>query len=98
MRESYRRSKMIGILDNDEYRTITVRHLGVRALPTTRPISAREIRKIRESAKLSQAAFARYLNLTSGYVSQLERGIKHPKGPALVMLNVIKRKGFKAIL
>jgi len=34
-------------------------------------------------SNLSQAAFARYLNLTSGYVSQLERGTKQPKGPAL---------------
>jgi putative transcriptional regulator len=47
---------------------------------------------------LSQAAFARYLNLTTGYISQLERGTKTPKGPALALLNVIKRKGFEAIL
>ena len=87
-----------GMLDDAEYRTITVRHLGVQALPTTRPISAKDIRKIRESAKLSQAAFARYLNLTSGYVSQLERGTKQPKGAALVLLNVIRRKGFEAVL
>ncbi len=87
-----------GMLDDDEYRTITVRHLGVQALPTAKPISSREIRKIRTSAKLSQAAFARYLNLTSGYVSQLERGTKQPKGPALALLNVIKRKGFETIL
>jgi hypothetical protein len=37
--------------------------------------------------------FARYLNLTVGYVSQLERGAKRPTGPALVLLNVIRRKG-----
>jgi putative transcriptional regulator len=29
---------------------------------------------MRERAQLSQAVFARYLNLTVGYVSQLERG------------------------
>ena len=44
------------------------------------------------------AAFARYLNLTTGYISQLERGVKQPKGPALALLNVIRRKGFEAIL
>jgi len=54
-----------------------------------------EIRSLRERAKLSQAAFARYLNLTSGYVSQLERGAKQPKGPALALLNVIRRKGLR---
>jgi putative transcriptional regulator len=88
----------IGMLDDDEYRQITVRHLGSKASSMARPISAKEIRKMRESANLSQAAFARYLNLTSGYISQLERGAKQPKGPALALLNVIKRKGFEAIL
>jgi putative transcriptional regulator len=53
---------------------------------------------MRVSANLSQAAFARYLNLTTGYISQLERGTKQPKGPALALLNVIRRKGLEAIL
>jgi putative transcriptional regulator len=57
-----------------------------------------QIRKLREQAHLSQAVFARYLSLTGGYVSQLERGAKRPSGPALVLLNVIRRKGIEAIL
>jgi len=88
----------LGLLDDNEYHKITVRHLGAQELPTAKPISAAEIRSLRERAKLSQAAFARYLNLTSGYVSQLERGAKQPKGPALALLNVIRRKGFEAIM
>jgi DNA-binding transcriptional regulator YiaG len=32
------------------------------------------------------------------YVSQLERGIKHPTGAALMLLNVIHRKGIEVIL
>jgi putative transcriptional regulator len=87
-----------GLLDDGEYRQITVRHLGDQSLPTGKPISGEEIRSLRESANLSQAAFARYLNLTTGYISQLERGAKQPKGPALALLNVIRRKGFEAIL
>ena len=66
--------------------------------PTAKPISSKQIREIREKANLSQAAFARYLNLTTGYISQLERGAKQPKGPALALLNVIRRKGFEALL
>jgi len=58
-------------------------------------ISGEEIRTLREREHLSQAAFARYLNLTAGYVSQLERGTKQPKGPALALLNVIRRRGLK---
>jgi len=53
---------------------------------------------MREQAQLSQAALARYLGLTTGYVSQLERGAKQAKGPALALLNVIRRKGIKALL
>jgi hypothetical protein len=37
------------------------------------PISGEEIRVLRERAHLSQTVFARYLNLTASYVSQLER-------------------------
>ncbi len=88
----------IGIMDDETYRQITVRHLGKDALPAAKPITANEVRKLREKANLSQAAFARYLNLTPGYISQLERGTKQPKGPALALLNVIRRKGIEAIL
>ena len=87
-----------GLMDDSEYREITVRHLGDKPLPVSKPISAHEIRRIRQRARMSQAAFARHLNLTSGYISQLERGTKEPKGPALALLNVIRRKGFEAIL
>jgi putative transcriptional regulator len=86
-----------GLIDKLEHEKITVRLLGAQPVPTARPISSTQIRKMREKANLSQAAFARYLNLTTGYISQLERGAKQPKGPALALLNVIRRKGFEAI-
>lgn len=88
----------IGIMDDAAYRKITIRHLGPQAVSTAEPISPEEIRTLREQAHLSQAAFARYLNITAGYVSQLERGTKRPSGPALTLLNVIRRKGLEAIL
>jgi putative transcriptional regulator len=86
-----------GVMDAATHEKITLRHLGEKhALPAS--ITAEEIRGLRERAHLSQAVFARYLNLTVGYVSQLERGAKRPTGPALVLLNVIRRKGLEAIL
>lgn len=88
----------IGIMDDATYRKITIRHLGPQTPDTAKPISAEEIRAVRERANLSQAAFARYLNLTAGYVSQLERGTKQPKGAALTLLNVIRRKGLEVVL
>lgn len=77
---------------------ITLRHLGNAADTAAAPITGEEIRSLRERARLSQAVFARYLNLTVGYVSQLERGAKRPTGPALALLNVIRRKGIEVIL
>ena len=88
----------IGLMDDASYRKITVRHLGEQASHLAVPISPEEIRALRERANLSQAAFARYLNLTSGYISQLERGATRPKGPALALLNVIRTKGIEVVL
>lgn len=87
-----------GLIDNAEHEKITIRHMGVRGLGMSMPISGEEIRIMREQAHMSQAAFARVLNLTVGYVSQLERGVRKPTGPALSLLNVIRRKGVEAIL
>jgi putative transcriptional regulator len=88
----------IGVMSDETYRQITVRHLGQEAAAVAEPMSGGEIRALRERERLSQAAFARYLNLTVGYVSQLERGVKQPKGPALALLNVIRRKGLGVML
>jgi putative transcriptional regulator len=87
-----------GVMDEATHQKITLRHLGAAAVPATAPMTADDIRALRQDAHLSQAVFARYLNLTTGYVSQLERGAKQPTGPALVLLNVIRRKGIEAIL
>jgi putative transcriptional regulator len=87
-----------GIMNEATYRKITLRHLGPDAPLTAAPISGDEIRSVRERAHLSQAALARYLGLTTGYVSQLERGSKQAKGPALALLNVIRRKGVEVLL
>jgi len=65
----------LGIMDDAAYEKITVRHLGAQPVKSVAPVSGEDIRTLRESANLSQAAFARYLNLTAGYVSQLERGV-----------------------
>ena len=90
--------RRVGVMDAATHAKITLRHLGGKAGGLAEPITGEEIRTLREGAHLSQAVFARYLNLTAGYVSQLERGAKRPTGPALVLLNIIRRKGIAAIL
>ena len=87
-----------GLLDRGTYDKITLRHLDAASTPKAAPITGSQIRALRERAKMSQAVFARCLNLTVGYVSQLERGAKQPTGAALALLHVIQRKGIDAIL
>ncbi|MGQ0685303.1 helix-turn-helix domain-containing protein [Bradyrhizobium sp.] len=98
--ETARDMRKSGLLTKAAHDKITMRHLGTADVSkaATATLSGAQIRAIREQANLSQAVFARYLNLTPGYVSQLERGDKTPSGPALVLLNVIRRKGIDAIL
>jgi putative transcriptional regulator len=87
-----------GIPSAASYEKITMRHLGEKSKAAVEPVTGKEIRAMREQANLSQAVFAHLLNLSVGYVSQLERDAKSPKGPALVLLNIIRRKGIEAIL
>ena len=61
-------------------------------------LPAAEIRQLRDTANISQAVLAGLLNVTTGYVAQLERGAKRPTGAALALLHVIKRKGIEAII
>ena len=87
-----------GTMDPATYEKITIRQLGKARTTTAAPLTGDEIRALREQAKISQAVFAHYLKLTPGYVSQLERGSRLPSGPALVLLNVIRRHGMNAVL
>jgi len=87
-----------GLLSKRLADKITMRVLGARGTAKPAVLTAEEIRKVREGANMSQAVFARLLNVTTGYVSQLERGAKRPTGPALALLHVIRRKGIAAIL
>jgi putative transcriptional regulator len=98
MTEAAEGMQRVGVMTDEDYK-LTMRDLKRTSRPETFfPLTGDEIRGIRERAKLSQAVFARYLNLTADHVSKLERGTKHPTGPALVLLNVIRRKGIEAIL
>jgi putative transcriptional regulator len=98
MLETAKDMREAGLLDKRSYAKITMRHLGLKGKVESKPLTGRDIRAMRERARMSQAVFAHYLNVTVGYVSQLERGEKRPTGAALVLLDVIRRKGIEAIL
>jgi putative transcriptional regulator len=90
------------IMSQDAYNKITMRHLGGKEESEinqlTDKVTGKEVQLMRKRARMSQAVFARHLNVTPGYVSKLERGETRPKGSIIVLLNLIKRKGIDAIL
>lgn len=75
----------------------TLRKFDGLCLTPVRPMSAEEIRALREREHVSQAVFARHLNVTTGLVSQWERGAKHPAGASLKLLTLVQEKGLEAI-
>ena len=52
-------------------------------LTPVREMAPEDIRALRLREHASQAVFARYLNVTTGLVSQWERGEKRPRGASL---------------
>ena len=56
-----------------------------------------DIRALRLRENASQAVFARYLNVTTGLVSQWERGEKRPRGTSLKLLTLVAKNGLGAV-
>jgi putative transcriptional regulator len=81
-----------GVMDKE-----TMRRFDVMCLTPVRPLTAKQIRALRRREKASQAVFARYLNVTTGLVSQWERGEKHPRGASLKLLTLIAKNGLDAV-
>jgi putative transcriptional regulator len=75
----------------------TMREFDELCLTPVRPLTAEEIRDLREREGASQAVFARYLNVTPGLVSQWERGEKHPQGASLKLLALVARNGLSGV-
>lgn len=66
-------------------------------LTPVKALTARQIRRLRIRENASQAVFARYLNVTTGLVSQWERGEKKPSGASLKLLTLVAHKGLEAV-
>jgi len=75
----------------------TMRKFDVMCLTPVRSLSAKQIRDLRRRERASQAVLARYLNVTTGLISQWERGERHPRGASLKLLALIAKKGLEAV-
>lgn len=82
----------IGTLD-----TTTMREFDALCLRPVKRLSAKQIKSLRISYKLSQPVFAAYLNISPSTVRQWENGDKEPSGPSLKLLNIVRDKGLSAV-
>lgn len=87
----------LGLADAGVMDKRTMRAFDEMCLTPVEDLTPEEIRKIRLREKASQAVFARYLNVTTGLVSQWERGEKRPRGASLKLLTLVAKKGLQAV-
>jgi putative transcriptional regulator len=75
----------------------TLREFDALCLTPVHPLTPEEIRALRLREGASQAVFARYLNVTTGLVSQWERGERRPQGASLKLLSLVAQKGLATV-
>lgn len=75
----------------------TLRSFDQACLVPVADLAGDEIRALREREHVSQPVFAAYLNVSRNLISDWERGVKRPGGPALRLLSIIQRKGLQAV-
>ena len=75
----------------------TMREFDALRLPPLKAYRPADIKRLRLKARASRAVFAAYLNTSVSTVQKWEIGEKRPGGPALKLLNIVERKGLKAL-
>ena len=84
--------------DAAAYERGEVVNLRITRIPARpKPITAKEIRHIRQTLNASQALFATYLNVSPNAVRSWEQGTRRPRQAALKLLTIAK-KNPKALL
>lgn len=76
---------------------VTLREFDPLWLPPVEPLEPAEIKRIRESARVSQAVFARLLNTSLSTVQKWEIGQKKPAGTALKLLHLVQKRGLEVV-
>ncbi len=87
-----------GLYDLGAVDAETLREFDASRLRQLKPFRPADIKRLRLKAKASQAVFAAYLNTSVSTVQKWEIGEKKPGGTALKLLNIVERKGLKALV
>lgn len=75
----------------------TMRHFEALCLAAPTAMSPQSIKALRESLRVSQPVFARYLNTSESTVEKWETGAKRPSGVALKLLTVVEKHGLTVL-
>lgn len=75
----------------------TMREFDTSCIATVKVIAPKQIKRIREQARVSQPVFARYLNTSESTIQKWETGMKHPSGMALKLLSVVEKHGLEVL-
>ena len=76
----------------------TLRELTDDDLPELIEYTGEEIQLLRKKQKLSQAVFAKYLNVSPAIIRSLEQGTRHAHGAILKLLNIVNKHGIDALV
>ena len=87
----------LGLADAGLMSKRTMRAFDEMCLTPVQEMTPADIRALRLRENASQAVFARYLNVTTGLVSQWERGEKRPRGTSLKLLTLVDKNGLSAV-
>lgn len=82
----------IGAIDKATLRSFDASCIDVPAM-----LGPRQIKQIRESNRVSQPVFARYLNTSESTVEKWETGAKRPSGMAIKLLNIVRKHGLELL-
>jgi len=77
---------------------LTLREYDRLCVPPIAPLKPAQIKRIRESARVSQGVFARLLNTSVSTVQKWEIGQKKPTGTALKLLHLVQQRGLEAVV
>jgi putative transcriptional regulator len=77
---------------------VTLREFDRLCLPPVEPLQPGDIKRIRESTRVSQAVFAALLNTSLSTVQKWEIGQKRPTGTALKLLHLVQKRGLEVVV
>lgn len=85
--------KLVGALDEAvEYHRGVKLNLRTTTLPDPpEPVTSETVKRVRDGVNVSQAVFARYLNVSTKTVQAWEGGTRPVAGPALLLFRIAQR-------